>query len=50
MPTMRPWLLAAAAYLALAGFLAETRLELADLRRESGATYSYQQSCSYAPA
>ena len=37
MPTMRPWLLAAAAYLALAGFLAETRLELADLRRESGA-------------
>ena len=37
MPTMRPWLLAAAAYLALAGFLAETRLELADLRRQSGA-------------
>ena len=37
MPTMRPWLLAAAAYLALASFLAETRLELADLRQESGA-------------
>eukprot|EP01045_Picozoa_sp_COSAG04_P011127 COSAG04_NODE_708_length_10915_cov_5.000555_6_plen_949_part_00 len=37
MPTMRPWLLAAAAYLALAGFLAETRLELADLQRQGGA-------------
>ena len=38
MPTMRPWLLAAAAYLALAGFLAETRLELAALRGEAETT------------